>query len=103
MNVSYLENHLKAGGSLPNGIVDEPDIYKYKRDKRALNTLNKVMGTSFIAVYRHSNEIARRQWCAKDLHIDTGNTFVVRADNTIFTMQNSEWFTVLPIEPHTYG
>lgn len=103
MNVSYLENHLKGGGSLPRLIVDEMDIYKYKLDNRAMNTLNKVLGTSFKAVYRKDREIDLHQWQALRLNIDPGNTFVVRSDNTVFAMQNSEWFTVVPITPHTYG
>lgn len=43
MNVSYLEAHLKSGGSIPISIVDEMDIYKYKRDKRATTSLNKAL------------------------------------------------------------
>jgi hypothetical protein len=102
MNVSYLENHLKSGGVMPTRIVDEMDIYKFKLDKRALNTLNKVLGTDFKAVFRREYH-TQRPWSAKELSVDTGSVFVIRSNNTVMEFHNSEWFTIHNIEAHTYG
>lgn len=102
MNVSYLENHLKNGGSLPNRIVDEADIYKYKRDQRACNTLNKVLDTNYKAVYRRDTIYTREQWNAKHLSIETGDVLVVKQDNSVITLRNSEWFSVSPVKSHKW-
>lgn len=105
MNVSYLEIHLKEGGALPNDIVDEPDIYKYKRDQRACNTLNKVLDTDYKAVYRRDRwtERGAQQWNAKHLSMESGDVFIVKKDNTVIILRNSEWFSIAPIEAHKYG
>lgn len=103
MNVSYLENHLKAGGHIPNDIVDERDIYKYKRDKRAQNTINKALDTNYKAVFRRDYEVRNGQWSSKHVQIDTGSVFIVTSDNRVLHFSNSEWFSISPIEAHTYG
>lgn len=102
MNVSYLEKHLQDGGEIPWGIVDELDIYKYKRDKRALNTLNKVLGTSYLAVFRKVFEVKNGQWSAKALSLDTDNVYIVTSDFRVLKFNNSEWFTITSVEAHKY-
>lgn len=101
MNVSYLEAHLKSGGSIPISIVDEMDIYKYKRDKRATTSLNKALDTTYQAVYRREYEIGH-QWNADNLHIDSGGVFIVTSDNRVLKFDNSEWFSVTKVESHKY-
>lgn len=103
MNVSYLEKHLQAGGEVPWDLVDEWDLYKYKRDNRARNTINKVLGTNFKAVFRNVLEMNQCQWSAKDLHMDTGNCYIVTSDDHVLNFNNSEWFTISKVESHKYG
>lgn len=103
MNVSYLERHIKDGGSLPSEIVDEQDIYKFKRDKRACNTLNKVLGTDFKAIYRRDVYYKGHQLQSSCLQLDTGETFVVKQDNSVISINVSEWFEITNVESHKYG
>lgn len=62
----------------------------YVRDMRAKNTLNKVMGTDFKAVYREKS-CYDSQWSSKTISCDGERFYVLRKDNKVFWMYNSEW------------
>lgn len=100
MNVSYLEHHLKASGTIPRRIVDERDLYAYVIDQRAKNSINKVLGTTFIAVYRKELYAKKTQMKAEHLSFDCGEVFVVKQDMTVLCFNNSEWFSIRPVESH---
>lgn len=102
MNVSYLEHHLKQLDKLPKTIVDEMDIYTFVKDVRACNSINKALGTTFKAVYRNKQKAERNQMKASNLCFDTGDVFVVKADNTVLKFRNSEWFSIRPVESHKW-
>jgi hypothetical protein len=78
---------------LPSRIRDEYDNW-YVRDKRACNTMNKVLETNYKAVYRCLREYEQSQLSSKELHIDTGYTFVVTSKDRILFMSNSEWMSI---------
>lgn len=68
----------------------------YFRDKRACNSLNSIIDTSFIAVYRQATAY-KKQWSLKGgLSWDDECVYIVTSKWKLISMQNSEWasFTV---------
>lgn len=66
--------------------------YEYKIDKRACNTINKMLNTKFKAVYRRGNSLNNRQWSFPEISMDFENVFILRDDNRVVSMRVSEWF-----------
>lgn len=65
----------------------------YIRDMRATKTLNKIMGTEFRAVYRLETEYDQ-QWKFPQVDWSGEEVYVLRKDNKVFTMTNSEWSSI---------
>ena len=68
----------------------------YIKDERACNSLNAIMDTSFVAVYRQDVEY-NKQWTLKGgLSWDTESVYIVTSKWKLISMQNSEWasFTI---------
>lgn len=79
-------------GNLVERFFDESSCYHFKKDNVARKFFNKIFGTDFKAVYRLDNEhINKIEW--DDNHIDWSNEtiFIVRKDNKIIRLTNSEW------------
>ena len=66
----------------------------YKRDARALKSMNKALETNYKAVYRKELDYRQYQWKADDLSLDTGYMFVVTGSNRVLFISNSEWFSI---------
>lgn len=92
-----LRKLVNAGDELPQEVIDSYGHYIYKRDYRAVKSLNKTLGTNFVAVYRNSLYY-RDQMKANDISIDTGDTYVVTADKRLVRFTNSEWFAIEEIK-----
>lgn len=100
MNVSYLEQHLKNGGSLPARIVDEMDIYSYKYDRRVRDAVNKALDTTYVAVYRR--ELCSSWFDSSSLALDSGLMFVVTSTDRVIKIDNHGHFSVTDVESHIY-
>ena len=68
--------------------------YEYKIDKRACNTINKILNTKFKAVYRRGNSLNNRQWSFPEINMDFEDIIILRDDNKVISMRVSEWFTL---------
>lgn len=65
----------------------------YKRDNRAVNSLNKVLGTDFLAVYRDIKNYWK-QWSSPELDLSNETFYILRKDGKVVEMSNSEWLRV---------
>lgn len=70
------------------------DFTTYFRDVRATNTLNKVLGTNFLAVYREESSYKSKQWSYPNFKADCETFYILREDGKLVSLSNSEWFTV---------
>lgn len=66
----------------------------YFIDKRACNTLNKVLNTKFKAVYREESKLKSKQWSFPNINMDFETIYILRDDDKLVSMQVSEWFTM---------
>ena len=66
----------------------------YVVDYRATNTLNKVMGTNFKGVYR-KEDCYKKQWSSPNINCGGETFYVVREDDGVFKMSNSEWCSIV--------
>lgn len=66
----------------------------YSIDKRACNTLNKVLNTKFKAVYREESKLKSNQWSFPNINMDFETIYILREDDKLVSMQVSEWFTM---------
>ena len=64
---------------------------EFRKDSRAKNTLNKVLGTNFKAVYREVREYKQEQWKSPTISWDGEDVYILRNDNKVVRMFNSEW------------
>lgn len=84
-------------------LVGEPimsfsnDEISFKRDMRATNTLNKLIGADFRAVYREERKY-NTQWKAHRVDCSGETIYVLRKDNKVFSMSNSEWCSIALME-----
>lgn len=60
------------------------------KDTRAKNSLNKLLETSYKAVYRMESEY-ENQWYNKRVQWDSESFYIVTQKNRIICMDNSEW------------
>ena len=67
---------------------------EYFIDKRACNTLNKVLNTKFKSVYRQEGSFKGGQWSFPKINMDFETVYVLRDDDKVVSMQVSEWFTM---------
>lgn len=85
-----------------NLIADEKPVKKfldkwdteYFMDKRACNTLNKILNTKFKAVYREGGNFKGRQWSFPTVNMDFETVYILRDDDKVVSMQVSEWFII---------
>lgn len=75
---------------LPLQVVDKESIQILRLDNRAKNSLNSVLDTDFIAVYR-STEDYQIQWNAQDLNWGDENVLLITSKGGLVRMSNSEW------------
>ena len=68
--------------------------YEYFIDKRACNTLNKVLNTDFKAVYRKGENLNENQWSFPNISMDFETVYILRDDDKVVSMRVSEWFTL---------
>lgn len=68
--------------------------YKYVIDKRACNSLNKVLNTNFKAVYRKGDNLNENQWSFPNISMDFETVYILRDDDKVVSMAVSEWFTL---------
>lgn len=68
--------------------------YEYIVDKRACNSLNKVLNTNFKAVYRKGDNLNENQWSFPSISMDFETVYILRDDDKVVSMQVSEWFTL---------
>lgn len=74
-----------------NVLFFKDDYYVYVRDTKARKVLNKLLGTSFLAVYRTRLEMDKSAYTEGDFDLDTGRIYCVRADGKVILFTNSEW------------
>lgn len=75
---------------LPLQIFDDYTNQVMRLDNRARNSLNSVLDTDFIAVYR-STEDYRIQWNAQDLNWGDEHVLLITSKGGLVRMSNSEW------------
>ena len=68
--------------------------YEYVIDKRACNSLNKVLNSDFKAVYRKGENLNENQWGFPSINMDFETVYILRDDDKVVSMQISEWFTL---------
>ncbi|AUR93453.1 hypothetical protein NVP1187O_140 [Vibrio phage 1.187.O._10N.286.49.F1] len=74
--------------NLPKELCHE---YKdFKLDNRAKNSINKLLGTDFIAVYREIGAYDN-QWKYNDIDCGAETVLLVKGCGTTIRMWNSEW------------
>ena len=66
----------------------------YKKDVRATTTLNKVLGTDFLAVYRDIKNFSNSQWKSNDIRPDNETFFILRKDEELVEVSSSEWLSI---------
>lgn len=91
MNPVELSELVKSG-DIPWEFTDQYDRV-YKRDQRALASLNKTLETDYKAVYRTDYNY-KSQWKANDIDLDCGDVYVVTKSNRLLHLNNSEWFFI---------
>uniref|UniRef100_A0AB39AJZ7 Uncharacterized protein n=1 Tax=Vibrio phage P018-4 TaxID=3229728 RepID=A0AB39AJZ7_9CAUD len=67
---------------------------EYRKDSRAKNTLNKVLGANFKAVYREVREYKQDQWKSPVISWDGEDIYILRSDDKVVRMFNSEWSSI---------
>lgn len=87
---------LQSGEEIPWEIVDEFDTI-YKRDQRALTSLNKTLSVNFRAVFREERHY-KSQWKADDIDFDCGWVYIVTSEFKVVVMSNSEWFSISEVK-----
>lgn len=90
--VDDLKNTFKNDGW---GLTDLPirfqdNCYTYQIDNRACKSLNKLLDTNFIAVYRQT-ERYKTQWKSNKIDWDCETFYVITSKFNIVRMFNSEW------------
>lgn len=65
----------------------------YKKDKRGLNTLNKLMDTNFKHLFREElfKVHNHTQLKGPDINLDNQHIILVTSKNKLITLWNSEW------------
>lgn len=66
----------------------------YQKDVRATATLNKVLGTDFLAVYRDVDDYYDSQWKSSRITPDCETFFILRKDGELVKVSNSEWLSI---------
>lgn len=74
-----------------NVLFFKDDYYVYVRDTKARKVLNKLLGTSFVAVYRTRTEIDKTSYSEESFDLDNEHIYCVRPDGKVILFTNSEW------------
>lgn len=69
----------------------------YVRDTKARKILNKLLGSSFVAVYRTRNEIDKTSYSEESFDLDNEYIYCVRVDGKVILFTNSEWGSILTL------
>lgn len=70
------------------------DFTTYQKDVRAATTLNKVLGTDFLAVYRDVKNYSNFQWRSNSIRPDNETFFILRKDEDLVMVSSSEWLSI---------
>lgn len=68
------------------------DSYVFKRDKKGLDLLNKILDADFKALFRRTDQLKSATY-KKDFNWDSEKIFVVTKSGNVVEMNNSEWST----------
>lgn len=69
----------------------------YVRDTKARKIINKLLGSSFVAVYRTRNEIDKTSYSEESFDLDNEHIYCVRPDGKVILFTNSEWGSILTL------
>lgn len=74
-----------------NVLFFKDDYYVYVRDTKARKILNKLLGSSFVAVFRTRNEMDKTSYKEGEFDLDNEHIYCVRPDGKVILFTNSEW------------
>lgn len=91
MQIKDLVKYIAENGfdSLPKSFTDECSE-QFVLDNRATNSLNNLLDSNFLAVYRSLTSY-EHQWRSEGFSWDNETAYIVTSKGKVICMTNSEW------------